>query len=83
MSFGYISILRNKIFGMCPRIDERLEDLRRITISEVKFHVSELISREVSDSIKKRYWQLDYNTPRSDGGINHIMDGISQCGPCN
>ncbi len=29
------------------------------------------------------YLQLDHNVPRSDGGINHIMNRILLCGPCN
>jgi len=30
-----------------------------------------------------RYLQLDHNTPRADGGINHISNRILLCGPCN
>ena len=30
-----------------------------------------------------RYLQLDHNTPRSSGGINHISNRILLCGPCN
>ena len=30
-----------------------------------------------------RYLELDHNTPRSDGGLNHIMNRILLCGPCN
>ncbi len=30
-----------------------------------------------------RYLQLDHNTPRSDGGVNHISNRILLCGPCN
>ena len=30
-----------------------------------------------------RYLQLDHNTPRSDGGINHISNRVLLCGPCN
>ena len=29
-----------------------------------------------------RYLELDHNTPRSDGGINHISNRILLCGPC-
>ena len=36
--------------------------------------------REFDDD---RYLQLDHNTPRSDGGINHISNRILLCGPCN
>ena len=36
--------------------------------------------REFND---KSYLQLDHNTPRSDGGINHISSRILLCGPCN
>ena len=27
--------------------------------------------------------QLDHNTPRADGGINHISNRVLLCGPCN
>lgn len=30
-----------------------------------------------------RYLELDHNTPRSDGGVNHISNRILLCGPCN
>ena len=30
-----------------------------------------------------RYLQLDHNTPRSDGGWNHISNRVLLCGPCN
>ena len=30
-----------------------------------------------------RYLQLDHNTPRADGGINHITNRVLLCGPCN
>ena len=30
-----------------------------------------------------RYLVLDHNTPRSDGGINHISNRVLLCGPCN
>ena len=30
-----------------------------------------------------RYLQLDHNTPRSDGGVNHISNRVLLCGPCN
>ena len=30
-----------------------------------------------------RYLQLDHNTPRADGGWNHISNRILLCGPCN
>ena len=36
--------------------------------------------REFDD---KRYLQLDHNTPRSDGGLNHISNRVLLCGPCN
>ena len=37
-------------------------------------------SRVFDDS---RYLELDHNTPRSDGGVNHISNRILLCGPCN
>ena len=30
-----------------------------------------------------RYLELDHNTPRSDGGMNHISNRILLCSPCN
>ncbi len=30
-----------------------------------------------------RYLELDHNTPRSDGGMNHISNRVLLCGPCN
>ena len=30
-----------------------------------------------------RYLELDHNTPRSDGGLNHISNRILLCDPCN
>ncbi|MCY3878038.1 MAG: DNA methyltransferase [Rhodobacteraceae bacterium] len=30
-----------------------------------------------------RYLELDHNTPRSDGGVNHVTNRILLCGPCN
>ena len=30
-----------------------------------------------------RYLELDHNTPRSDGGLNHISNRILLCTPCN
>lgn len=30
-----------------------------------------------------RYLELDHNTPRSDGGLNHISYRVLLCGPCN
>ncbi len=29
------------------------------------------------------YVALDHNTPRSDGGLNHISNRLLLCGPCN
>ena len=37
-------------------------------------------NREFDDP---RYLELDHNTPRSDGGWNHISNRILLCGPCN
>ena len=36
--------------------------------------------REFNDP---RYLELDHNTPRSDGGLNHISNRVLLCGPCN
>ncbi|MYH37856.1 MAG: hypothetical protein F4160_13790, partial [Rhodospirillaceae bacterium] len=30
-----------------------------------------------------RYLELDHNTPRSDGGLNHVSNRVLLCGPCN
>ena len=36
--------------------------------------------REFDDPL---YLELDHNTPRSDGGLNHISNRVLLCGPCN
>jgi len=36
--------------------------------------------REFDD---RRYLELDHNTPRSQGGLNHISNRILLCAPCN
>ena len=36
--------------------------------------------RKFDDS---RYLELDHNTPRSDGGLNHITNRVLLCSPCN
>ena len=36
--------------------------------------------REFDDT---RYLELDHNTPRADGGMNHISNRVLLCGPCN
>ena len=36
--------------------------------------------REFDDHL---YLELDHNTPRSDGGLNHISNRLLLCGPCN
>ena len=30
-----------------------------------------------------RYLELDHNTPRADGGLNHISNRVLLCSPCN
>ena len=30
-----------------------------------------------------RYLELDHNTPRADGGLNHVTNRILLCSPCN
>ena len=30
-----------------------------------------------------RYLELDHNTPRADGGLNHVSNRLLLCGPCN
>ena len=30
-----------------------------------------------------RYLELDHNTPRADGGVNHVSNRVLLCGPCN
>ena len=37
-------------------------------------------NREFDDP---RYLELDHNTPRSDGGLNHISNRVLLCSPCN
>ena len=42
--------------------------------------VCEGCNREFDDPL---YLELDHNTPRSDGGVNHISNRLLLCGPCN
>ena len=42
--------------------------------------VCEGCDREFDDPL---YLELDHNTPRSDGGVNHISNRLLLCGPCN
>ena len=42
--------------------------------------VCEGCEREFDDQL---YLELDHNTPRSDGGVNHISNRLLLCGPCN
>ena len=42
--------------------------------------VCEGCKREFDDPL---YLELDHNTPRSDGGVNHISNRLLLCGPCN
>ena len=42
--------------------------------------VCEGCQREFDDPL---YLELDHNTPRSDGGVNHISNRLLLCGPCN
>ncbi len=42
--------------------------------------VCEGCEREFDDPL---YLELDHNTPRSDGGVNHISNRLLLCGPCN
>ena len=48
-------------------------------IEQYGIHCQEC-DREFDD---KRYLELDHNTPRSDGGLNHISNRILLCSPCN
>ena len=43
-------------------------------------YVCQGCDREFDD---RRYLELDHNTPRADGGLNHISNRILLCGPCN
>ena len=50
---GSFSVLRGKMLGVSPWIDERSEDLDRITISEMMPYASELRSKEASQVLAK------------------------------
>ena len=43
-------------------------------------HKCQGCDREFDDP---RYLELDHNTPRSDGGLNHISNRVLLCSPCN
>ena len=42
--------------------------------------ICEGCDREFDDPL---YLELDHNTPRSDGGVNHISNRLLLCSPCN
>ena len=50
------------------------------TLIEENGLVCEGCNREFDDPL---YLELDHNTPRSDGGLNHISNRLLLCGPCN
>ena len=69
-----------------PKITVREPEGRKWTRAEAYAHLIEQhglrcqgCERTFDDA---RYLQLDHNTPRSDGGLNHISNRVLLCGPC-
>ena len=71
------------------QVKERVKELQgpRWTRAEMYEHLlaqfgsrCQGCDRYLDDS---RYLELDHNTPRSSGGLNHISNRILLCGPCN
>ena len=72
-----------------PRVKERIKEPEGKKMSRAKMYEFLLMQhgprcqgcdRLFDDS---RYLELDHNTPRSDGGLNHISNRVLLCGPCN
>ena len=71
------------------RIKERVKEPEGIKMSRAEMYGFLLTQhgpkcqgcdRAFDDS---RYLELDHNTPRADGGINHVSNRVLLCGPCN
>ena len=71
------------------RVKERIREPEGVKMSRVEMYDFLLTQhgqrcngcdREFDDP---RYLELDHNTPRSDGGLNHISNRVLLCGPCN
>lgn len=67
------------------RVDEpKGEKMSRAKMVEVLVERYGLICRGCDRKFDDpRYLELDHNTPRSDGGLNHISNRILLCTPCN
>ena len=59
----------------------------RMTRAEMRAHLLEQHGIQCQGCGRKfddpRYLELDHNTPRADGGINHVSNRVLLCGPCN
>ena len=72
------------------RVKERVkepDDGRKWTKAQMKEHLLEQngprcegCDRTFDDP---RCLELDHNTPRADGGLNHVSNRVLLCGPCN
>ena len=71
------------------RVKERVKEPEGPTLSRAKMY--EFLLEQEGPKCQgcdrtfddKRYLELDHNTPRSDGGLNHLSNRILLCGPCN
>ena len=79
----------NEVAAPDLKLKERIVEPpgRRMTRAEMKQTLIDMhgkacqgCDREFDD---ERYLELDHNTPRSSGGINHISNRLLLCGPCN
>ena len=71
------------------KLKERFEEPRgdRMTRAEMKDRLIDVFGMACQGCDRffddERYLELDHNTPRSSGGLNHISNRLLLCGPCN
>ena len=75
-----VPFLRAKEVVREPKDEYSTNSERRAFLLRQQGSVCQGCNRPFDDD---RYLELDHNTPRSDGGWNHISNRVLLCGPCN